>query len=182
MRNSNHKSRLLRLLSLLCISILSLITITSCASHNGDLKCGKEYRISTKDSVTYQGNLRMSNGTMLILDTPKGGKLELSDADQAFRVERHTSVGIVAGSLIGGGLALYAVIEWAGAHQPEGFLNFDFHIPEAIGATFAGAVVGGVIGGLLGHLPNYREVKIDMLPICEPESVDMMRIGISYEF
>jgi hypothetical protein len=177
-RNSNHKSRLLRLVSLLCISILSLITITSCASHNGDLKCGKEYRISTKDSVTYQGNLRMSNGTMLILDTPKGGMLELRDADQAFRVERHTLEGVLAGSLIGAGIGLYAAVEWFGPYKSLLYTD----PTEAVAGSILGAVVGGVIGGLLGHIPAYKEVEIDMLPICEPESVDMMRIGISYEF
>jgi hypothetical protein len=165
--------------SLLTVFICVLL-ITACTSNcygQSKFKCKKEYRLTTKDGMVYQGKLFKNTDDSLTLHKGEEITIALSNVESTYSIKRQTFLGIILGSAIGTGIGMYIANQWE-EKQPQS----DFYVPwgELVAMTLGGTIVGGFIGGMIGHnISSETEVKLEMLPLCSSSSGNIVPLKLN---
>lgn len=179
-----HKERAVAICACALVVIVWSQAATALADERtrsgGAVQCEDElavviHDLTPFDSTTLVGKLLMYQNGEVTLDCGKSvGELSLQSHEilEIYSVRRYTTLGVILGAAIGGGLGILAAKSTSNNRDCEnewfGCLgDLNSQINTGIILVGGGVLVGGIGGGILGHsIISRRRVSIDALPSC----------------
>ncbi len=151
------------------------------------LRCGDEVRVVTGNGEIIEGKVTYAEADSLTISRSINLKktLNLYELVSAHRINRHTGMGVVLGSVIGAGVTVVVIrgLNSSNNNTSKGFdglSGIGAEVTAGIIATVGGAMLGAIIGGTIGHKSkSFRKVNLDVSPVCVFPSGKIAPVGLT---